>query len=127
MNSVGDDRPKWLSSSPRGDLADVELIHLLAQFFSFDAVAMVVTVNNQTEVRASWPTNRAGLNCEDSTESERSSLLKAAGGTGKNVLTAAAEIDSGTAVRIHGSRASLHEFPLEWVERALETLVRMFA
>lgn len=102
-------------------------MHLLAQFFSFDAVAMVVTANSQTEVRASWPANRAGLNCEDSTESERSSLLKAAGGTGKNVLTAAAEIDSGTAVRIHGSRASLHEFPLEWVERALETLVRMFA
>lgn len=51
----------------------------------------------------------------------------AVGGTGRNVLTAAAEIDTGTAVRIHGSRVTLHEFPLEWVERALKTLVRMIA
>lgn len=34
---------------------------------------------------------------------------------------------AGTSVRIHGSRRTRHEFPLEWVEQALETLVRMFA
>ena len=44
MNSIGDDTPKWLSSSPRGDIADVDLMHLLAQFFSFDAVAMAAEV-----------------------------------------------------------------------------------
>ncbi|MEO8363638.1 MAG: ATP-binding protein [Ilumatobacteraceae bacterium] len=127
MSSRGDDTPTWLSSSPRGDMADVELLHLLAEFCGFDGVAMVVVGGVSPKIRASWPTNRAGSTCQDSKKAERSRLLISAGGSGKNVLTAAAVIDTGLSVRVHASRITPHDFPVESLERAMETLARMFA
>lgn len=127
MNSLGEDRPKRLTSSPRGAISDVDLLQMLANFFAFDAVVLIVSDNRSSSVRASWPTNRAGLRCNHSIEFERGQLLIDAGGSGKNALTATAEIDGGVAVRLHCSFNSPLGFLQEWVERALETLVRMFA
>jgi len=122
-----DDTPTWISSSPRGEMADVDLLNLLADFCSFDALAIVVVGGGSPKVRASWPANHSGLKCDDSTKAKRNELLVAAGGSGKNILSAEANIDTGLAVRIHGSRSTPHDFPLEWIERAMETLARMIA
>ncbi len=108
-------------------MADVDLLQMLANFCAFDAAVLIVSDKKNSSVRASWPTNRAGLRCNDSTELGRSQLLNDAGGIGKNVLTATAEIDGGVAVRLHCSFNSPLGFPQELVERASETLVRMFA
>lgn len=127
MSSPGDEQPKWLTSSPRGDIADIDLLRLLAEFFAFDAVVLIMAGVGPTKVRVSWPINQADTPCDDSTTSEQECLLRAAGGDGKNILSATATIDFGMAVRIHCSFVEPLQFTQERVERALETLIRLFA
>ncbi len=78
-------------------------------------------------VRTSWPVNRAGLECDDSTEAGRSRLLIAAGGAGGSIVTATAEIDTSPTATVHGSLDTRRGVSSAAAARALPTLVRLIA
>lgn len=104
MSRPGADPPTAATLALRGDeVADAGLLQLVAGLAGLDAVVLVVAADDRPTVRASWPVQRAGVGCDDSTEAGRSRLLIAAGGAGGGVVTATASVDAGVVATVHGS------------------------
>ncbi len=138
MSPSADDPPIAATPAHQGDeIAGVGLLHLVAELVGLDAVILVVADDeNPRVVRTSWPVNRAGLECDDSTEAGRSRLLIAAGGAGGSIVTATAEIDTSPAeidtspaatATVHGSLDTRRGVSSAAAARALPTLVRLIA
>jgi len=109
------------------EITDADLLRVVAQLAGLDAVVLIVADDDPPRVRASWPVDRAGVRYEDSSAGGRSRVLISAGGAGGDVVTAAAKIDAGMTVTLHGSRATAGAVPPAVAEQALATLVRLIA
>jgi signal transduction histidine kinase len=73
-------RPEERGPGVSARTADVELLSLVAELAGLDAVALVVVDAHGAAVRASWPVDRAGVECADVSDAHCARLLRSIGG-----------------------------------------------
>jgi signal transduction histidine kinase len=114
-----------VSASEAGASRDVgaDLLALVAEVAGLDAVALVLTDESGTAVRASWPRDRAGLESAAPGGLDVPLLLTQLGGGGGAVVSASAPIDEGVEAVLWGSRASVPGISEERTVRCMEALV----
>ena len=117
--------PRELVREP-DDVADADLLHLVADAAGLDAVALVVGDQGHERVRASWPIDRAGASGV-SADLAPEALLAAAGGAGGTVVSAFVEADPGGMIALHGSLDGGRAGSRGVAESALVTLARVIA
>lgn len=102
VNPPREDAQGTVAPLGRHGMADEGVMELAADLAGLDALVLIVSDAGAPVVRASWPTNRPGAEWHDGPRA-REGLLIGAGGAGRDIVSATAEIEPGVTATLHGS------------------------
>lgn len=100
--------------------ADSDLLKLTAEVAALDAVALVVSDPHGVTVRASWPDDRSGLECDDTSLEQCARLLASVGGGGGPTLIV--PLDNGGGEGVLCGSVVPGRAPTDATSRAMETI-----
>lgn len=106
---------------------DADLLSLVAEVAGLDAVALVLSGDTGSVLRASWPRERTGLELDGGDAAEMSRLLAELGGGAGRPVSASSPADDGIEVVLWGSLARGTGVAGATTDRAMEVFAGLLA